>query len=167
MGNAGGTANTASTEVAAGAPEASSGGLEGVVPAGVVTGDQLLKLLEYCRAHGHALPAFYCTSTSIVNAVLRAARDVRSPVVLVLPNDTEEALMAGGSVGDAWKDAVARSRSMAENIRLMAKHYGVPVVLHSEHLGDDPLAWMEDMTEADEDYFDVSTCTVAFARCVS
>ena len=31
-------------------------GLDGIVPAGVVTGDNLLKLFEYCKKNGHALP---------------------------------------------------------------------------------------------------------------
>ena len=31
-------------------------GLEGLVPTGVVTGDNLLKLLTYCRENGVALP---------------------------------------------------------------------------------------------------------------
>jgi len=45
-------------------------GLQGIVPPGVVTGANLLKLMEYCRDHGHALPAFNCTSTSTINAIL-------------------------------------------------------------------------------------------------
>ena len=57
-------------------------GLEGLVPAGVVTGDNLMKLMTYCKEKGHALPAFNCTSTSTINAVLQAARDINSPVII-------------------------------------------------------------------------------------
>ena len=57
-------------------------GLEGLVPAGVVTGDNLMKLMTYCKENGHALPAFNCTSTSTINAVLQAARDINSPVII-------------------------------------------------------------------------------------
>ena len=31
-------------------------GLNGLVPAGVVTGDNLIKLFDYCKKNGHALP---------------------------------------------------------------------------------------------------------------
>ena len=31
-------------------------GLNGLVPAGVVTGDNLIKLMDYCKKNGHALP---------------------------------------------------------------------------------------------------------------
>lgn len=51
--------------------------LAGIVPPGVVTGDNLLTLMTYCRDNQIALPAFNCTSSSTVNAVLEAARDLR------------------------------------------------------------------------------------------
>ena len=52
------------------------------MPAGVVTGDNLIKLMDYCREHRVALPAFNCTSTSTINAILQAARDINSPVII-------------------------------------------------------------------------------------
>ena len=57
-------------------------GLQGLVPAGVVTGDNLIKLMTYCRENCVALPAFNCTSTSTINAILQAARDINSPVII-------------------------------------------------------------------------------------
>ena len=40
-------------------------------------------------------------------------------------------------------------------LRLMAKHYGVPVVLHSDHCAKKLLPWFDGMLEADEEYFKV------------
>ena len=115
-------------------------GLNGLVPAGVVTGDNLMKLMDYCKKNGHAIPgktlictssiypgmawaglyssqfkacevhnvnlsflfsiiyftlmstipAFNCTSTSTINAVLQAARDINSPVIIQVKNDPQE-----------------------------------------------------------------------------
>ena len=83
-------------------------GLNGLVPAGVVTGDNLIKLMDYCKKNGHALPgnvsftdlkiflflvmktsssAFNCTSTSTINAILQAARDINSPVIIQVSID--------------------------------------------------------------------------------
>ena len=47
-----------------------------------MTGDNLIKLLTYCRDNSVALPAFNCTSTSTINAILQAARDINSPVII-------------------------------------------------------------------------------------
>lgn len=60
-------------------------GLMDIVPPGVVTGDNLMKLMEYCRDNAIALPAFNCTSTSTINAALQAARDIQSPVMIQFP----------------------------------------------------------------------------------
>lgn len=35
----------------------------------------------------------------------------------------------------------------------MAKHYGVPVILHSDHCAKKLLPWFDGMLEADEEYF--------------
>ena len=43
----------------------------------------------------------------------------------------------------------------AQHTRLMAKHYGVPVVLHSDHCAKKLLPWFDGMLEADEAYFKV------------
>ena len=41
-------------------------GLNGIVPAGVVTGDNLIKLFEYCKKNGHAIPGKIFKPTSIL-----------------------------------------------------------------------------------------------------
>ena len=41
-------------------------GLNGIVPAGVVTGDNLIKLFEYCKKNGHAIPGKILFDTSIL-----------------------------------------------------------------------------------------------------
>lgn len=44
--------------------------LHEVVPPGVLNGEDVMKLLAYAKAKGFAMPAFNCTSSSTVNAVL-------------------------------------------------------------------------------------------------
>merc|ERR1712242_605459 len=79
-----------------------------------------------------ALPAFNCTSTSTINAILQAAKGIK--------NTAEKAAILGAIAG-------------AQHVRLMAKHYGVPVVLHSDHCAKKLLPWFDGMLEADEAYF--------------
>ena len=108
-------------------------GLEGLVPSGVVTGDNLLKLLTYCRENEVALPAFNCTSTSTINAILQAARDINSPVIIQFSNGGAAFLAGKGIKNTGEKAAILGSIAGAQHVRLMAKHYGVPVILHSDH----------------------------------
>jgi len=54
-----------------------------VVDAGVVTGDNLQKL---AKDEGFALPAVNVVSTSSINAVLEAAKNVNSPIIVQFSN---------------------------------------------------------------------------------
>merc|ERR1739848_744586 len=128
-------------------------GLMDIVPPGVVTGDNLMKLMEYCRDNAIALPAFNCTSTSTINAALQAARDIQSPVMIQFSNGGGAFLAGKGIKNDKQKAAVLGSIAGAQHTRLMAKHYGIPVVLHSDHCAKKLLEWFDGMLEADEAYF--------------
>ena len=66
--------------------------------------------------------------------------------------------MAGkGIKNTAEKAAILGAVAGAQHVRLMAKHYGVPVVLHSDHCAKKLLPWFDGMLEADEAYFKVRT----------
>jgi len=128
--------------------------LDTTVPPGVVTGDDLLTLLVHARDNGYAIPAVNCTSSSTVNAVLEAARKNNSPVMIQVSH-------GGGSfmVGKSIKDpntSVAGSVAIAMHVRSVAKYYGVPVVLHSDHCAKKLLPWFDGMLKADEDFFKIN-----------
>eukprot|EP00525_Craspedostauros_australis_P004592 CAMPEP_0198121414 /NCGR_PEP_ID=MMETSP1442-20131203/32043_1 /TAXON_ID= /ORGANISM="Craspedostauros australis, Strain CCMP3328" /LENGTH=329 /DNA_ID=CAMNT_0043780219 /DNA_START=60 /DNA_END=1046 /DNA_ORIENTATION=+ len=125
--------------------------LNDIVPAGVVTGDDLVTLLDHARANSYAIPAVNCTSSSTINAALEAARLAKSPIMIQVSN-------GGGSflVGKSIKDknaAAAGSVALAMHTRCVAKYYGVPVVLHSDHCAKKLLPWFDAMLEADEEFF--------------
>jgi fructose-bisphosphate aldolase class II len=125
--------------------------LSEIVPPGVVTGDNLLKLLKHAKENGYAIPAFNCTSSSTCNAVLEAAKKFNSPVIIQVSN-------GGGAffAGKGCKDpnaAAAGSVAMALHVRAIAPYYGVPVVLHSDHCAKNLLPWFDGMLAADEAYY--------------
>mmetsp|Transcript_20074 Transcript_20074/g.35674 ORF Transcript_20074/g.35674 Transcript_20074/m.35674 type:complete len:366 (-) Transcript_20074:25-1122(-) len=124
-----------------------------IVPAGVVTGDNLMKLLKYAKDKGFAMPAVNVVSSSSVNAVLEAAREARSPVMIQFSNGGG-AFMAGKGLSNKNQEAsVAGSVAGALHVRAMAKHYGVPVVLHTDHCARKLLPWLDGMLDANEEYF--------------
>lgn len=128
-------------------------GLNGIVPPGVVTGDNLLKLMTYCRENSIALPAFNCTSSSTINAILEAAKVLKSPVIIQFSNGGAAFMAGKGIKNDKQKAAILGSIAGAQHVRLMAKHYGIPVILHSDHCAKKLLEWFDGMIEADEAYF--------------
>ena len=124
------------------------------VPVGVLTGTQTLTLFRHACSHGYALPAVNVTSSSTANAVLEAARDLKVPIIIQLSNGGA-AFFAGKSLNNANQEAsIAGSIAAAHHIRAMASHYGVSVVLHSDHCARKLLPWLDGMIEADEKHFE-------------
>lgn len=128
-------------------------GLADLFPPGVIVGDELLKLKTYLREHGIALPAFNCTSSSTINCVLEAARDNKTPVIIQFSNGGAAFMAGKGISNDGQKASILGAIAGAHHTRLMAKHYGVPVILHSDHCAKKLLPWFDGMLEADEAYF--------------
>jgi len=125
--------------------------LNDLVPPGVVTGDNLVKLLEHARDNGYAIPAVNCTSSSSANACLEAAAKNNSPIIIQVSNGGG-VFLAGKSVKDP-NAAAAGSVALAYHVRAVAKYYGVPVVLHSDHCAKKLLPWFDGMLASDKEYF--------------
>jgi len=64
------------------------------VKAGVVTGDAAWALLKFAKDNNFAMPAFNCTSTSTINAVLEAGMKLNRPVMIQF-SEGGAAFMAG------------------------------------------------------------------------
>ncbi|ETV91824.1 fructose-bisphosphate aldolase, class II [Aphanomyces invadans] len=130
-------------------------GILDIVKPGVLTGDEVTAVYQYAKDHGFAIPAVNCTSSSTVNAVLQAARDIKSPVIIQFSNGGA-AFYAGKGISNKGEFAsIAGAVAGAHHVRLMAKHYGVPVILHSDHCAKKLLPWFDGMLAADEEYFAV------------
>lgn len=121
---------------------------------GVIYGEDVYKLLQYARDRKFALPSVNVTSTSTVNAVLEAARDAKSPIMIQLSKDGA-AFFAGKSLANSKCEAsIAGAVAAANYVRAVAPLYGVPVVLHSDHCAKGILPWLDGMLDADEAFYE-------------
>ena len=102
-----------------------------VLDAGVVTGDDLQTLFRIAKEEEYAIPAVNVVSTSSINAVLESAKNVNSPVIVQFSNGGG-AYYAGKGLPSA-EAAVLGTISGAQHVHMVAKAYGVPVVLHTDH----------------------------------
>jgi len=91
-------------------------------------------------------------SSSSANACLEAAAKNNSPIMIQVSNGGG-VFMVGKSIKDA-NAAAAGSVALAYHVRAVAKYYGVPVVLHSDHCAKKLLPWFDGMLDADREYFD-------------
>jgi len=120
---------------------------------GVITGDDVQEVFRIAKENQFAIPAVNIIGSHSANAVLEAARDINSPVILQfsnggarffagksLPNDNEQAAVAGAVAG-------------AHHIHQMARAYGVRVILHTDHAAKKLLPWIDGLLDANEAYF--------------
>ena len=122
-----------------------------VVDAGVVTGENLQKVFNVAKKEGFALPAVNVVSTSSVNAVLEAAKKVNSPVIIQFSNGGA-AYYAGKGLASS-EAAVLGAISGAQHVHTVARAYGVPVILHTDHAARKLLPWIDALLDASEAHF--------------
>ncbi|KAI8064492.1 fructose-bisphosphate aldolase, class II [Gongronella butleri] len=124
-----------------------------LVPAGVITGNDVRKVFDYARENQFAIPAINCTSTGTVNAALEAARDIKSPIIIQFSNGGA-AFFAGKGLSNKNQEAsVIGAIAGAQYVRAVAKAYGIPVIVHSDHCAKKLLPWFDGMLAADEEYY--------------
>ncbi|MCG3696146.1 class II fructose-bisphosphate aldolase [Aliarcobacter butzleri] len=126
-------------------------GVLDIVKAGVLTGSEAKKLFAFAKENNFAIPAVNVVGTDSVNAVLEAALKVNSPVIIQFSNGG-----AGFYAGKGLKSsdaAVLGAISGANHVHTMAKAYGIPVILHTDHAAKKLLPWIDGLIEAGTEHF--------------
>jgi len=127
-------------------------GLLDIVSPGVLTGENVRKLFDYAKENKFAIPAINVTSSSTANAVLEAARDIKAPIIIQVSQGGSAYYAGKGLANDKQQASIAGAIAAAHHVRLVAKEYGVPVILHSDHCAKKLLPWYDGMLAADEAY---------------
>lgn len=120
---------------------------------GLIFGQALQDLYQYAKENQFALPAVNAVGTNSVNGILETAKAVNSPVIIQFSNGGGQ-FYAGKSLKlENDKAAALGSISAAHHIQLMAEHYGVPVVIHTDHAAKKLLPWIDHLLDAGEAHF--------------
>ncbi|MCT4588065.1 MAG: class II fructose-bisphosphate aldolase [Carboxylicivirga sp.] len=124
-----------------------------VVKPGVVTGDDLGKLLAVAKEEGFAMPAVNVVGTDSINGILEAAKAVNSPVMIQLSNGGAAFYAGKGLKLDGQEAQILGAVSAAKHVHTLAEAYGVPVVLHTDHAAKKLLPWIDGLLDASEKHF--------------
>ena len=120
---------------------------------GVITGDALKELFAYCKEAGAALPSVNVIGSHSANAAMAAAKEAKAPVIVQFSHTGSQ--FYGGKTLDNSQQAasIAGAIAGAHHVRTLAKVYGVPVVLHTDHCAKKLLPWVDGVIAAGEEYF--------------
>src|SRR6056297_3952855 len=120
--------------------------------AGVLHGDEVTEVINDANANDYALPAVNVVGTNSVNAVLETAREVNSPVIIQFSNGGATFFAGKGLGGENQNAAVWGGISGAMHVHAMAKAYGVPVILHTDHCARKIIPWVDGLLGAGEKF---------------
>ncbi len=126
----------------------------GKYKAGVLFGEELAALLQDAKNNRFAFPAvnsYWHQST--INATLEAAAKVNSPVIIQFSNGGAQFIAGKGMPNDQLQANISGGISGALHIHNVAKYYGVPVILHTDHASKKWLPWISGLIDAGEQYF--------------
>ena len=128
-------------------------GLSKMVQPGVMVGQDVSIAYQHAREHQYALPAVNVVGTQSINATLEAAAKVNSPVIIQLSHGG-----AGFFVGKSLKlaghqSAVLGATCAARYVHQVAHHYGVPVMLHTDHAAKPLLPWVDGLLDEGERHY--------------
>jgi fructose-bisphosphate aldolase class II len=120
---------------------------------GVLHGDQVQELFEIAKKHQFALPAVNVIGTNTINAVMETAAAVKSPVIIQLSNGGAQ-FYAGKSLDNSKLQAcILGGVSAAKHVHLLAEHYGIAVILHTDHAAKKLLPWIDGLLDHGEKFF--------------
>ncbi|WP_343377644.1 class II fructose-bisphosphate aldolase [Buchnera aphidicola (Formosaphis micheliae)] len=123
--------------------------------AGVIFGDDIQTLFQLAKNNRFAIPAVNCINTDSINTVLETAAAVQSPVIIQF-SFGGSAFIAGKGLktNKPIKQAVIGAIAGAKHVHLMAKYYGIPVILHTDHCHKEILPWINGLLEYSEQHFE-------------
>ena len=121
--------------------------------AGVLFGEELESLLKDAKENEFALPAVNTIGTNTINATLETAAKMNSPVIIQFSNGGAQFIAGKGMPNDKLQANISGAVSGALHIHNVARYYGVPVVLHTDHASKKWLPWISGLIDAGEQFF--------------
>ncbi len=126
--------------------------VQSVAP-GVVAGNDLQTLFTWAKENSCAYPAVNVVGSNSVVAVLEAAKQVQSPVIVQI-SFGGAGFFAGKGLGlNGQQNEILGAIAAAKFVHTLAPAYGVPVVLHTDHAAKNLLPWIDALLDAGEQHF--------------
>jgi fructose-bisphosphate aldolase class II len=119
---------------------------------GIVTGNALTELFDYCQDSECALPAVNVIGSHSINAALQAAREAKAPIIIQLSNGGAHFFGGKFLPNGAHEAEITGAVAAAHYVRNIATAYGVSAVLHTDHAAKSLLPWIDGMIAAGEEF---------------
>ncbi|MBN1251910.1 MAG: class II fructose-bisphosphate aldolase [Bacteroidales bacterium] len=126
--------------------------LDNIKP-GIVTGSDVQKIFKIAKDNNFAIPAVNIIGSHSANAVLEAAKEANSPVIVQLSNGGAQFYAGKSLPNDKQQASIIGGIAAAKHIDTVAKAYGVAVILHTDHAARKLLPWIDGLLDAGEEHY--------------
>ena len=123
---------------------------------GVIYGDDVKKVFEIAKKNNFALPAVNIIGSNTINGVLETAKKINSPVIIQLSNGGASFYAGKSLSNEGQAAAISGAVSAAYHVHEMADHYGVVVILHTDHAAKKLLPWIDGLLDAGEEFYEMN-----------
>ncbi len=123
------------------------------IKSGVATGNTVQEIFKLAKEKNFALPAANIIGSSSANAVLETAKELNAPVIIQFSNGGAHFNAGKGLSNENQKAAIVGAIAGAKHIHVLAKEYGIPVILHTDHCAKKLLPWIDGLLDAGEEFY--------------
>lgn len=128
--------------------------LSELVNSGFVCGEDVSVLFNYAKENQFAYPAVNVIGTNSINAALEAASAINSPIIIQLSYSGAAFFIGNGHKLSTMDAAIQGGVIAAKYIKSVAKLYGIPVVINTDHASKKLLPWIDGLLEQSEKHFE-------------
>jgi len=123
------------------------------ISAGVATGRTVQEIFKLAKNKNFAIPAANVTGTNTINAALETAAELNAPIIIQFSNGGAAFNAGKGLSNENQKASIAGAIAGAKHVHLLAKAYGVSVILHTDHCAKKLLPWVDGLLDAGEEFY--------------
>jgi len=123
---------------------------------GVIYGKDVKKVFELAKKNKFALPAVNVIGTDSINGAMEAAKKANSPIIIQLSNGGASFYAGKSLSNDGQLAAISGGVAAAYHVHELAEHYGVVVILHTDHAAKKLLPWIDGLLDAGEEFYEMN-----------
>ena len=125
-------------------------GLSQVVKSGVIQGKTFQKVFEYSKKNNFAIPCINVINGDSINAVLEAASNSNSSIIVQINKENAKLFSGKVSKGDS---SVLGAINVANHVHTIASSYKIPVILTTDYISSKDLTWVNELLDIGNDYY--------------
>jgi len=124
-------------------------GLSQIVKSGVVEGNALSKVFEYCKKNNFAIPSVNVINNESINAILESASNSNSAIMIQINQENAKFFSGKIQKGDS---SILGALLVSNHVHMVSAYYKIPVILTIDYVNAHELQWVDELIEMSYEY---------------